>query len=186
MSSPRPETKRRRAVRLLAVGWILGLVTVAVGALVYIQTGWFNATAFDPHDPIMAWGTHYTMIRSVQLRAHAISAPARFTPAQVQAGFQAYDSECVMCHGAPGVPRADWTSGLTPTPPFLIDSARRWNSAQLYWIVGEGVKMTAMPAWRTTRTSADVWNLVAFLEALPDLSPADYARMWAADQAHPR
>ncbi|HKT53815.1 MAG TPA: cytochrome c, partial [Caulobacteraceae bacterium] len=119
---------------------------------------------------------------SVRLRARAVKAPARFSEAEVGAGFHAYDAECVMCHGAPGVAREPWVSGLTPTPPFLIDSARRWDAAQLYWIVGEGVKMTAMPAWRTTQTSNDIWNLVAFLEVLPDLSPADYARMRVADR----
>jgi mono/diheme cytochrome c family protein len=183
MTKPRPEPTWRGWAVKLAIGWVAGLATVAVGGLIFTQTGLFDATAFDPHDPTIAWATHQTMIRSVQLRAHAITPPPGFTAAQVQAGFHAYDTECVMCHGGPGVAREAWVTGLNPTPPFVIDSARRWNAAQLYWIVGEGVKMTAMPAWRTTQTSSDVWNLVAFLEALPNLSPADYARMRAADQA---
>jgi hypothetical protein len=68
---------------------------------------------------------------------------------------------------------------MTPTPPYLEDAARRWRPEELYWIVGQGVKMTAMPAWGETRSNGQVWDLVAFLEALPDLTTADYARMRA-------
>ncbi len=88
-----------------------------------------------------------------------------------------------MCHGGSGVARAAWVQGLTPTPPYLLDAPRRWTPAQLYWIVGQGIKMTAMPAWRLTRTQGEAWNLVAFLEILPYLSARDYARMRAADTA---
>lgn len=179
MTKPGPETARPGWAVKFAIGWIAGLVTVAVGGLIYSQTGLFNATAFAPHEPTIAWVTHQTMIQSVRLRAQAIIPPQSFTQAQVEAGFHAYDTDCVMCHGGPGVAREAWVSGLNPTPPFLIDFARRWSPVQLYWIVGEGVKMTAMPAWRTTQTSSDVWNLVAFLEALPNISPRDYARMRA-------
>lgn len=177
--------KRDWALKLF-IGWLAGLASVAIAALLYMQSGLFDATAFQPHFPPIAWATHYTMIQSMRLRAHMITAPAAFTPAQVQAGFHAYDTECVMCHGGPGVAREAWVSGLNPTPPFLMDVSHRWNAAQLYWVVGEGVKMTAMPAWRTTQTSDDIWNLVAFLKALPDLSAADYARMRAADRAAAR
>jgi hypothetical protein len=43
------------------------------------------------------------------------------------------------------------------------------------------VKMTAMPAWSAVRTDAEVWDLVAFLETLPYISPPTYARMRAAE-----
>jgi hypothetical protein len=40
--------------------------------------------------------------------------------------------------------------------------------------------MTALPAWGEVRTDGQLWDLVAFLEALPYLTAADYARMRAA------
>ena len=82
-----------------------------------------------------------------------------------------------MCHGGPGVSRAPWVRGLTPTPPFLMDAAYRWTPAQLGYILEHGVKMSAMPAWGAVRTPAEIWELVAFLEALPDLSPSDFQRL---------
>ena len=131
------------------------------------------------------WAAHAAFISSVKARSGDIRAPAHFTRAEVAAGFHQYEADCVMCHGGPAVPRQAWVQGMTPTPPFLLDAARRWTPAQLYWIVGQGIKMTAMPAWRITRTGGEVWNLVAFLEILPYLSALDYAHMRAADTASP-
>src|SRR5581483_6083434 len=106
-----------------------------------------------------------------------VDAPSAFTPAQVLQGAALYDRNCVSCHGAPGVARADWTNGMTPSPPYLIDAPRRWSRPELYWIVSNGVKMTAMPAWSETLSHAQLWDVVAFLEAQPYLSSQDYARM---------
>ena len=160
-------------------GVAAGLLAVGIGALIVIEGGLFNATASTQHLPAVALAAHTAFIRSVQVRARGIEPPARFTPAEVTAGFRDYDVSCVACHGAPGIPRADWAGGMTPTPPYLEDAARRWRPEELYWIVGQGVKMTAMPAWGETRSDGQVWDLVAFLEALPDLRTADYARMRA-------
>lgn len=164
-----------------ARGFVLGLVAAGVGAgvvgLGVILTGSFDAGASTPHGPLMAWATHAAMVRWVQREAREPAAPMAFTAQQVQAGFRDYDTACVACHGAPGVNRADWVKGLNPTPPYLLDSARHFTPAELHVVVGRGIKMTAMPAWSFTRTDAQVWDLVAFLEALPDITPAQYARM---------
>jgi mono/diheme cytochrome c family protein len=149
----------------------------ALGALVVVETGLFDARASTPHDPLTAWVTHTTMIHSVDRQSAVVAPPPAFTPAQTEAGFRIYDADCVACHGAPAVERVAWARGLNPSPPYLLDAARQWSPAELYWIVRDGVKMTAMPAWTETLSDTQVWDCVGFLEALPYLSAADYARM---------
>ena len=161
-------------------GVACGLGAVGVGALVVIEGGLFNATASTPHIPAVGLAAHTAFVRSVEVRAKNLKTPTPFTASQVTAGFRDYDASCVACHGAPGVSNAGWAHAMTPPPPYLEDAARRWRPRELYWIVGQGVKMTAMPAWAEVRSSGEVWNLVAFLEALPYLSASDYARMRAA------
>lgn len=167
--------------------WLIGLASAgafgAVAALVVVYSGLFNTTASAPHVRFIGWLTHTTMIHSVRARAKPIRAPDHFTPEQVQEGFVAYQQRCVVCHGGPATSRADWASALTPTPPYLLDASRRWSPAELYWIVRDGVKMTAMPAWGEVEPDSRVWSMVAFLEALPSIAPADYLRMQAQFRA---
>ncbi|MGI8841780.1 MAG: c-type cytochrome [Caulobacteraceae bacterium] len=179
----RPDWRRLAETWLLA--WLAAAALAGAAVMAVIEGGLFDATASTPHYPPVGWAAHAAFISSVKARAGDIRAPAHFSPAETLAGFHEYDRDCAMCHGGPGVARAAWVQGLTPTPPYLLDAARRWSPAQLYWIVGQGIKMTAMPAWRLTRTEGEVWNLVAFLEILPYLTADDYARMRAADGAAP-
>ena len=158
-----------------------GLAALAV-AFGVIETGVYDATAISPHDPVSAWVTHTTMIHSVQRNARTIEAPRRFTGQQVLAGLREYGTDCAMCHGAPAVAHAQWVDGMTPAPPYLLDAARHWSARELFYIVRNGVKMTAMPAWGLSRSDVEVWDMVAFLEALPAISPAEYANL---DQTRP-
>jgi mono/diheme cytochrome c family protein len=161
-------------------GWLAGLGTIGAAGLAVVAFGLFDVRASTPHGPLMAWATHTTFIHATQRRAASAPAPPSFTPADVQAGFRDYDSLCVACHGGPGISRQEWASGLNPPPPYLLDSARTWTPAQLKIVIGDGAKMTAMPAWKTTLSDRRQWNLVAFLEALPYLSNSDYVKMRAA------
>jgi mono/diheme cytochrome c family protein len=165
----------------LALAWAAGLATVGVVALAVVCFGFFNTTASTPHPALIAWATHMTMKNAVRRNAGKMPSPPQFTPANVQHGFGLYDAHCAMCHGGPGVPRAPWISGMTPAPPFLLDTARQWTPNELYWIVRHGVRMTGMPAWDQTLSTGDVWDVVAFLEALPGYTAADYARARSAE-----
>ncbi len=167
----------RKSVGLWLAGVATALAAVGLGAVIVIGGGLFDATASTPHSPLVAVITHTTFIRSVQVRAADIQAPAHFTAAQVQAGLTDYSASCSGCHGAPGIARASWANAMTPSPPYLSDSARRWRSRELYWIIGQGAKMTAMPAWAESRSDEQIWNLVAFVEAMPLITPNAYARM---------
>lgn len=166
-----------------ACGVVSAVVVGAAGAIAFIDSGFYDASASEPHNRVVGWAAHATMQRFVQRAAKAVAAPGAFTPAQVRAGFGEYEARCVACHGGPGVARAKWTSALTPPPPYLLSSARRWTAPELYVIVHDGSKMTAMPAWGEFMSQAQTWDVVAFLEALPELSAADYARMRGAAPA---
>ncbi|MEO9133208.1 MAG: cytochrome c [Sphingomonas sp.] len=147
-----------------------------LGALATVEFGLYDTAASQPHNKIVSWALHQAFEQSVARRAGSRSPPA-FTQARVISGFKQYQADCMMCHGGPGVARAAWVKGLEPTPPFLLDSGQRLSPAQLDYILEDGIKMTAMPAWGETRSKDQVWNLVAFLKALPGISPAQFAQL---------
>ena len=173
-----------RSILIFAAGAMTILVLMGVGGAVVSGFGLFAADAFTPHNPIVARIAHGTFARAVRHKA-GDAAPPRLGPAGVQAGFRRYEQDCVMCHGAPGVSRAPWVSGMNPTPPYLMNMRRRWTPAQLHWIIANGAKMTGMPAWRVSRSDAQIWELTAFVEAMSQMSAADYARMRATQPQPP-
>jgi mono/diheme cytochrome c family protein len=166
----------------------LNLVLIAAfatgigGALLgfgYVKSGIYNVGASKPHTDFTEWLTHETMIHSVRSHAKGIESPGRATAIQVTRGFCLYDTHCVACHGAAAVPRQRWVSGLEPAPPYLLDAADRWKPHELFWIVKNGIKMTGMPSWRNELQDAEIWDVVAYLEATKELPPQTYLALRA-------
>lgn len=92
-----------------------------------------------------------------------------------------YETHCVACHGAAAVAQQTWPAGLEPRPPYLLDATQRWTPGELFWIVKHGIKMTGMPSWRGTLSDAEVWEVVAWIEASRQLPPQTYSQ-WRADR----
>jgi mono/diheme cytochrome c family protein len=167
---------RSTIVRLVA---LLGLAALLLGALAafgFIKSGLYNVGASKPHTPLTWWVTNETMIHSVKRHAKGIAQPQSFTPEQVVRGFCAYETHCVACHGAPAVARQHWAEGMEPAPPYLLDAPQRFTSPQLFWIAKNGIKMTGMPSWRASMSDAQLWDVVAFLEAMPKMPPPTYVQ----------
>jgi mono/diheme cytochrome c family protein len=161
------------------------IAAAAAAALAVVLGGLFDVRASSLHSAPIAWAMQRSFRNHVRRQAVGLAPPGPFSQAQVLAGFRDYDSTCVSCHGGPGVSRALWVEGLEPTPPYLLDVTGRWSPAELKVIVSDGVKMTAMPAWRFHRSEGQLWDLVAFLEALPRMSRADYLRLRQAEGTGP-
>lgn len=178
MNSGEPRTGYSGRALLLAFvagGCALG-VLLAVAAVATVEFGLYDTTATKEHGPLASWAAHSTFIHATRRAAQREPTPKPFSPTQVEAGARLYAANCEVCHGGPATPRAAWVAGINPTPPFLLDSARRWSPAELHAIISEGVKMTAMPAWRYTLSDAERWDIVAFLDSLPETPPAHYGQ----------
>ena len=53
------------------------------------------------------------------------------------------------------------------------DSER--GKQEIYWLVENGAKMTGMPAFGPTHDEEAMWNITAFVKAMPDMTEARYA-----------
>jgi mono/diheme cytochrome c family protein len=101
----------------------------------------------------------------------------------VRNGLGHYREMCVVCHGAPGVPKSEIGMGLNPDPPDLAHEGAEQAPARLFWVLKNGIKMTGMPSFGMTHTDEQLWAMVAFLKQLPKLNPQQYAAMVAAADA---
>lgn len=154
---------------------VAGTILIGVlGLLILVYTGAYNVSAAVGHTAIGRWALETMMRNSVQARADA-EAPDRFTPAMIRAGAGEYKAMCQHCHGGPGERRAEWANGMVPRPPDLAHAAIEWEPAEVHWIVKNGIKMTAMPAFGSTHDDRTIWNIAAFVKQMPAITPGQYA-----------
>jgi mono/diheme cytochrome c family protein len=157
-------------------GFIAALIAVAAVALLIMYTGSYNVAASDPDNPIVEWFLSNTVVHSVISRAKLVKAPEQLTEKQAQVGFSIYKNTCVYCHGAPGKDPADIAKGLNPDAPDLSDAAGDMTSAELFWIIKNGIKMSAMASYGKVHNDDEIWNIVAFVQRLPKMTPEEYRR----------
>ena len=175
-----PSTRTRLILKTAAATLVLaGAAALLVGAAV-VWGGWYNVGSTTQHFQPVHSLLETAMHRSVRHHARDIVAPP-LGAERIPRGAAVFISNYQQCHGAPGVAPEDFGKSIQPVPGPLVDAARRWKPRELYWITRHGIKMTGMPGWEFHLADEDLWNVVAFMQQLPHLSPQDYAA-YAAPQ----
>lgn len=170
----------------ILIGAAIALAIIGpLATLAFVKSGIYDVAASRPHTKFTEWLTHETMIHSARSHAKAIVAPERADAAQVRRGFCQYEAHCVACHGASAVARERWAGAMEPAPPYLLDARQRWKPRELFWIAKNGIKMTGMPSWRDSMSDGEIWDVVAFLGAMPKMNSEAYVR-WRSARFCPR
>lgn len=154
------------------------LLLIAAGWFVLLYAGAYNVAATQPHSGFTSWSFETLMHNSVESHAEGVGVPADLSErSRIETGFSHYSETCEICHGGPGVETTEIAMGMLPQPPKLAEEAGEWGPEELFWITKNGIKMTGMPAFGPTHADEDLWSIVAFVQALPDLSAEEYARL---------
>jgi mono/diheme cytochrome c family protein len=160
---------------ILTIIILLLLQAFAVFFLVY--SGVCNVSTLNRDNWFINWVLDTGKERSIRQNAVGIRVPPLDDPARARAGAAHFKEMCAQCHGAPGVHPGEIAKGLWPEAPDLEMAASDWTPAQLFWITKNGIKFSAMPAWGPTHSDDKIWDIVAFVEKLPNLSDKDYQGM---------
>lgn len=165
----------------IAKGMLFGalglLILLVLAGLAVVYTGAYNVAASEQHLSITRWAFDTTMHSSVRQRAGDVRRAEALAPSMVAAGAGEYKAMCQRCHGGPGVERDKWADGMRPRPPHLAEAAAKWEAHEVFWIAKHGIKMTGMPAFGISHDDAAIWNIVAFVKALPAMTPERYAAL---------
>ena len=113
------------------------------------------------------------------MRARGVQVPRLDDEAMVREGAEHYGAMCAGCHMAPGATDTSFPDALYPHPPRLTEKSDL-TPAQQFWIIKHGIKLSAMPAWGGIHDDRSLWNIVAFLQRLPELSRDQYQAMLPA------
>ena len=154
---------------------VAGALLVLIGAAaVGIYSGLYNIAADVPHTQPVYWLLETVRDRSVEARVRDIVVPNDLKdPNRISRGAGQYADMCSGCHLAPGMKRTEISQGLYPRAPELRRTTTLTPEEQ-FWVVKHGIKMTGMPAWGVTHDDDLLWDVVAFVRKLPELTPEQY------------
>ena len=171
-------------MRILALIGALAIV-IAVLAGGYFLSGLYSvaASATDPAPVVWA----LTRVRTASIARHAGGQPpfALDDAAVIRDGAQHFAQYgCGHCHGAPGAPWSKFSEGLNPEAADLNEIAKSRDAAAIFWVVKNGIRMTGMPSFgKAGVPDNELWQIVAFVKKLPDVSETDY-KSWTASSSH--
>jgi Cytochrome C oxidase, cbb3-type, subunit III len=163
------------------IGLLAMLAIILVGG--YFFGGFFDVGAdWEDPKPVAAALTR-VRTASIARRAQANPPMPLDEATTISTGARHYATHgCPACHGAPGVEWSKFSEGLNPGPPDLKKVANERAPAELFWVVKNGIRMTGMPSFgKAGMPDSEVWQIVAFLKRLPNVSEADY-KSWTAAQ----
>ncbi|WP_426664366.1 c-type cytochrome [Rhodanobacter aciditrophus] len=155
----------------LAVAAMLAILAAGTGVFVY--SGLYDIGADDHHTRPVFDLLQTLRERSIHRRAEDIKVPDLNDPQLILKGAGQYAAMCTGCHLAPGMDDSELRVGMYPQPPDLAKV--RVDPKVAFWVIKHGIKMSAMPAWGMAgHDDPTIWSMVAFLEKLPGMTPAEY------------
>lgn len=166
--------KAQRTAFYLIVFTAIGIM----GAAGFVLSGVYNVAASVRHFSITEYVIKVVLWRSIAFHSRGgPEAPDLTDPDLIRLGANHFAAGCAPCHGSPVQDGSAAVERMYPTPPPLDHVRDDFDTSELFWIVQNGFKFTGMPAWPGEGREDEVWPLVAYLEHLPETSPAEFAAM---------
>ena len=160
--------------RIIGLTIVVTFVVAFILAATFVYAGAYNVAASVPHMRVTEKILDEVSDRSIAARAGTAKAPPMDSLALLN-GAEHFHKLCVVCHGAPGVPKSVIAEGLNPSAPELSrHAARTMTEAELFWVIRNGIRMTGMPGFEQSQTDEQIWQVAAFIKTMNGMSEAQY------------
>ena len=106
--------------------------------------------------------------------------PVPLTPEVLEEGLAHFADHCATCHANDGSGGTPIGKNVYPKAPDLrLDATQSMSDGELFWIIHNGIRFTAMPAWGKGAPEKDLdsWKLVHFIRHLPQLTAEELEEM---------
>ena len=91
-----------------------------------------------------------------------------------------FADHCATCHANDGSGKTPIGKNVYPKAPDLrLEDTQSMSDGELFWVIHNGIRFTAMPAWGQDEPEKDLdsWKLVHFIRHLPKLTPEELDQM---------
>ncbi len=147
------------------IGLLIAALSAGILVLLIIFGGWFPVSATAPEPPLVQNLIHTAYEKAVARQSKDLTIPSDLDDeTRVLRGAYNFQAMCSLCHTPPGAERSVQAQGMNPSPPALQDLLADRTPAEAFWVIDNGVRMTAMPAFGPTHEDEELWALVAFLQ----------------------
>ena len=106
--------------------------------------------------------------------------PVPFSPDLLKEGLAHFADHCAGCHANDGSGQTPIGKNVYPKAPDLrLADTQSMSDGELFWVIHNGIRFTAMPAWGEGDPSKDMdsWKLVHFIRHLPQLTQEELDQM---------
>lgn len=164
-----------RLVLSVALCVAIGLLAAA---LLLRNAHGFSASA--PPTRLETWIAGWARAAALQADARGRANPVPNTPEVLADARTHWADHCAVCHANDG--GGDTFMGrhtYPPAPDMRLPATQRMTDGELFYIIQNGIRLSAMPAWGggSEHDALDSWKLVRFIRHLPNLTQEEKERM---------
>jgi mono/diheme cytochrome c family protein len=173
------------------IGAVVIIILAALGAMGWVGyqlfTTGFSAKT-EPH------ALEVMMARQIRRLAIPIEKrnaqnPVPLTAEVLQQARAHFADHCATCHGNDGRGQTPIGKNVYPKAPDLkLPDTQSLSDGELFWVIHNGIRFTAMPAWGdgTPESDQDSWRLVHFIRHLPQVTQDELDEMKALNPKTPK
>lgn len=104
--------------------------------------------------------------------------PFTSSPELLKEASEHFADHCAVCHNNDGSGQTEMGRNFYPPVPDMRQATtQQLTDGEIYSIIHNGVRWTAMPAWGESDKDEDSWKLVPFIRHLPQLTPGEIREM---------
>jgi mono/diheme cytochrome c family protein len=168
----------------ILIGFVLGVAAIVLGMYAYVRLGFV-----DPRADIEVGALEHKVAMpaldaAVDRRAPDVKNPIQPTDENLMAGMKIYQTACAGCHGDVAHPHSNFGDSFYPRAPQFVEDPPDMPENQNFYIIQHGIRLSGMPAWKTSFKEPELWQVTTFLSHMDKLSPA-VAAAWKAAASGP-
>lgn len=162
--------------------FVLGVLCCGMTALLAAALVLHNARGFPANhrpDDIEGLIARWARSESFPADARYRPNPVPSTPEVLAESRAHWADHCATCHANDGSGQTEMgRNTYPPAPDMRLPTTQRLTDGELFYIIQNGVRFTAMPAWGGDEHDAtESWKLVRFIRHLPQVTDEEKRAM---------
>jgi thiosulfate dehydrogenase len=152
------------------LGFLLGIVAVAVGLFGYLKFGALPVAVADKAFPFEKEIVYLPL--NARIDHELKTAPFGISEDIFESGAHVYRAQCASCHGTPGHDVA-FAKHMFPQAPQLwkghgshgVVGVSDDEAGETYWKIANGIRLSGMPSYSHVLSDAQMWQVSLLLKS---------------------